>query len=126
MTIVGMTEKEQVIGFKIQDDLVAQGTMDKATAEQYAAVCLERARAYRDKIATMQIPLYLTVWASEMALKTGKAIAKANHNYLPWIAAFLVTRYGEAVESWPDALTEKDVQRARDWKLKGLPKSFIA
>lgn len=126
MRIEGMTEQEQMIGFKIQDDLVARGTMDEATAVHYAAVCLERARAYQAKIATMKIPLYLSAWASDMASKTGKGFVKAHHNYLPWLDAFLVSRYGEAVEHWPNELTEKDVQRARDWKLKGLPKSFIA
>lgn len=126
MRIEGMTEQEQMIGFKIQDDLVARGTMDEATAQQYAVTCIERARLYQAKIATMKIPLYLTVWATEMISLTGKAIVKAHHNYLPWLDAFLVSRYGEAVEHWPNELTEKDVQRARDWKLKGLPKSFIA
>lgn len=126
MRIEGMTEQEQMIGFKIHDELVEQGTMDDATAVQYAAVCLERARAYQAKIAAMKIPLYLTVWVAEMVSRTGKTLVKAHHNYLPWLDAFLVSRYGEAVEVWPNDLTEKDVQRARDWKLKGLPKAFIA
>lgn len=120
-----MNQQEQVIAFNIQDELVAGGTMDEATAERYAGVCIERARAYQAKLATMQVPLYLTVWATEMAAKTGKALIKAHHNYLPWLAAFVVSRYGEAVEAWPAELTERDVQRAREWKLKGLPKSFI-
>lgn len=126
MQISEMTQREQVLYFNIQDELVANRTMEESTAAEYAAMCLERARAYQAKIATMLIPLYLTGWASEMAAKTGKALVKAHHNYLPWLDAFLVSRYGEAVEHWPNELTEKDMQRARDWKLKGLPKSFIA
>lgn len=121
-----MNQHEQVIAFNIHDELVAGGTMDEATAERYAGVCIARARAYQAKIATMQIPLYLAVWVKEMEAKSGKALIKAHHNYLPWLAAFCVSRYGEAVEHWPAELTERDVQRAREWKLKGLPKSFIA
>lgn len=121
-----MTQQEQVLAFNIEDELVATGTMDEATAKRYAATCIDRARAYQAKIASMSIPLYLTVWAKEMQAKTGKALVRAHHNYLPWLAAFLVSRYGEAVEHWPMELTERDVQRAREWKLKGLPASFVA
>lgn len=121
-----MTQQEQVIAFNIQDELVANGTMDEATAQRYAGTCIERARAYQEKIATMTIPLYLTVWAKEMEVKSGKGLVKAHHNYLPWLAAFLVSRYGEAVEQWPVELSERDIQRAREWKLKGLPTAFIA
>lgn len=126
MQISEMTQREQVLYFNVQDELVANRTMEESTAAEYAAVCIERARAYRAKIAAMKIPLYLTAWASDMTGRTGKSLVKAHHNYLPWLDAFLVSRYGEAVEHWPDELTEKDLQRARDWKLKGLPKSFIA
>lgn len=116
MTFADMTPQEQVTYFGIQDELVKNSTMDEATAKDYAAVCIERARAYQATIQAMTIPLYLTVWANEMAAKTGKAVVKVHHNYLPWLDAFLVTRYGEAVEHWPATLTEQDVERARDWK----------
>lgn len=123
LTIAEMTEQEQVLAFKIEDELVATRTMDERTAHEYAAVCIERARAYAQRILTMSIPLYLQAWALEMAATSGKTVIKVHHNYLPWLAAFLVVRYGEAVEHWPDALTEKDLQRARDWKAgKGVPK----
>jgi len=126
MTITGMSGQEQVLCFQIQDEVVANRTMDEAAAKEYSAICIERARTYQAKMATMQIPLYLTVWAADMQSRTGKAFVKAHHNYLPWIAALLVSRYGETGEHWPETVTEKDLQRARDWKLKGLPKSFIA
>lgn len=116
MTFTDMTPQEQVMCFRIQDELVANGTMDEATAKAYAALCIERARAYQAKVQAMTVPLYLTVWANEMAVKMGKAVVKVHHNYLPWLEAFLVTRYGEAVEHWPAAVTEQDVERARDWK----------
>lgn len=121
-----MTEQEQVIAFNIEDTLVSNGTMDEATAKQYAATCIERAQAYEAKIKTMQMPLYLDVWVKEMEARTGKVRIKAHHNLLPWLAAFLVSRYGEAVEHWPDTVTERDVQRAREWKLNGLPGGFVA
>lgn len=121
MTLAEMTELEQVRCFQIQDNLTASRTMDETTAQHYAGLCIERARQYDEKIATMQLPLYLTVWAKEMAAKTGKAVVKMHHNYLPWIAAFFVSRYGEAVAAWPDRLTEQDLKRAREWKTKGLP-----
>lgn len=116
LTITEMTEQEQVLLFKIEDELVSNRTMDEATAKQYAATCIERARAYATRLMTMSVPLYIQTWAVEMAVATGKTVIKVHHNYLPWLAAFLVVRYGEAVEHWPDSLTEKDLQRARDWK----------
>lgn len=124
MTLAEMTEQEQVRCFQIQDDLTASRTMDEATASKYAGICIERARQYAEKVAAMKLPLYLTVWAKEMAVKTGKAMVKAHHNYLPWVEAFLVSRYGEAVEHWPSSLSERDLQRAREWKTKGLPTAF--
>lgn len=126
MTLADMSGQEQVLHFQIQDELVAGRIMDESTAAQYAALCNERARAYQAKIATMQISPYFTVWATQMEMKTGKALVKAHHNYLPWMAAFLVSRYGEAVEHWPETLSEKDLQRAREWKTHGLPTAFIA
>lgn len=126
ITVEAMTEQEQVRWFRIQDELVANRVMDEATAAIYAGTCIERARAYQVKLGAMQIPLYLTVWASEMAAKTGTAVIKAHHNYLPWIPAFLVSRYGEAVEHWPDTLSGRDLERARDWKIKGMPSGFAA
>lgn len=126
MELTAMTDQEQVRCFQIQDELIAARTMDETTAGQYARLCIDRARQYEDKIATMTVPLYLSVWAKDMAAKTGKALVKAHHNYLPWIAAFLVSRYGEAVEHWPDRLSEQDLKRAREWKMKGLPAAFVA
>lgn len=126
MDLTQMTEQEQVQYFTIQDDLAANRTMEEGPAAAYAAVCIERARAYQAKISTLAVPLYLTQWAMEMAAKTGKARVKAHHNYLPWLAAFLVSRYGEAVEHWPGELSERDIHRAREWKLKGLPSNFVA
>jgi hypothetical protein len=116
VTVTGMTPEEQVTYFSIQDELVENRTMEEATAKDYAATCIERARAYQERIQAMTIPLYLTVWAKEMAARHGKAVVKVHHNYLPWIAAFLVARYGEAVDCWPETLSEKDRERAREWK----------
>lgn len=124
-TLTDMTPQEQVTYFGIQDELVKNRTMDEATAQAYAAVCIERARAYQAKIQAMTIPLYLTVWASEMAAQTGKAVVKVHHNYLPWLAALLVARYGEAVEHWPETTSADDLKRAREWKTglgRGLSK----
>lgn len=124
MTLMEMTDQEQVRYFKILDELVETRVMDESTAKQYASLCVARARAYGAKLASMSIPAYFIVWASDMAARTGKAEVKAHHNYLPWLEAFLVSRYGEAVEHWPETLSEKDFERTRDWKVRGLPKSF--
>jgi len=40
-------------------------------------------------------------------------------NQLPWITALMVVRYGEAIDFWPDAFDEKDLDRAIEWKDKG-------
>lgn len=117
LTVAEMTQQEQVRCFQIEDELVAARVMDAATATAYAAVCIERVRAYEAKLQTMQVALYLRAWALEMAaLHGGKTVIKVHHNYLPWLAGFLVTRYGEAVDAWPDATTDEDVKRAREWK----------
>ena len=116
LTLAEMTQQEQVRCFQIEDELVASRVMTEADAKLYARICIERARAYEAKIQTMTVALYLTTWALEMAALHGKAVIKVHHNYLPWLAGFLVTRYGEAVESWPDATTGEDLKRAREWK----------
>lgn len=117
MTLTEMIGQEQVLYFRIQDELMANRTMDEANAKAYAATCLERARAYAAHLTVMELPPYLKVWATDMAASSGKNLVKAHHNYLPWLAAFLVVRYGEAVEHWPVALTELDLERAHDWKI---------
>lgn len=122
LTITDMTEQEQVRCYRIEDELVAARVMDEATAHAYAAVCIERSRAYDAKIQAMTIPLYLRTWAMEMAVLKSCTEIKVHHNYLPWLAALLVTRYGEAVEHWPDTCSEDDLRRAREWKTKGLPR----
>jgi len=116
MQITDMTDAEQVRHFKIQDDLTESRVMDERTAKEYARVCCERARAYTAHLQTMALPAYLHVWAAEMTAKHQKSLVKVHHNYLPWIQALLVVRYGEAVEHWPATVTEQDIERAREWK----------
>jgi hypothetical protein len=116
LTVATMTQQELVRCFAIEDELVAARTMDEATAKAYAALCIERARGYAARLTTMTIPLYLTTWAAQMAATHGVAEVKVHHNYLPWLAAFFVVRYGEAVEHWPETISEKDLERARKWK----------
>lgn len=126
LTLAEMTQHEQVRCFQIEDELTASRAMDEATAKAYAVTCIERARAYDAKIQTMTIGLYLTTWALEMAARRGKTVVKVHHNYLPWLAGLLVTRYGEAVDSWPAVTSEDDLRRAREWKTKGIPSVVIA
>ncbi len=126
LTIPEMTEQEQILCFKIEDELIANRVMEEITAKAYAAVCIERARAYEAKLATMNVAAYLRAWAMEMAALRGKPLLKVYHNYLPWLAGFLVTRYGEAVESWPESTTADDLRRAREWKTgkgRGFPRT---
>lgn len=117
LTMNELTDAEQVRYFQIQDELVANRVMDERTAKDYAAVCCERARAYAQHLATMAVPAYLHLWAAEMAAQHQKAAVKVHHNYLPWLAALLAVRYGEAVEHWPATVTEQDIERAREWKV---------
>lgn len=125
LTMQELTDAEQVQAFKIEDELVANGTMDEASAKVYAVVCIERARAYAETIRAMTIPLYLRTWASEMAVRHATTEIKVHHNYLPWLEGLLVTRYGEAVEHWPAACSDDDVRRAREWKTKGVPMAVV-
>lgn len=116
LTLAEMTQQEQVRCFQIEDELVASRVMTEADAKLYAPICIERARSYEMKIASMTIHPYFQTWVLEMATAKGKLLVKCHHNYLPWLAAFLVTRYGEAVESWPDQTSADDLKRAREWK----------
>lgn len=116
LTTSDMTDGELTRCYQIEDELVEARTMDQTTAKQYAAVCIERARVYAARLTTMMMPSYLSVWANEMAAATGKSSVKVHHNYLPWLEALMVVRYGEDASCWPAAVTEKDVERARRWK----------
>lgn len=125
MTRSEMSMAEQVTAFRIEDELVANRVMEEATAAQYAGVCIARARDYAAHLATMAVHPYLQIWAIEMTSKHGTATPKVHHNYLPWIAALMVARYGEAVASWPAATSDDDVKRAREWKTgggRGMPR----
>lgn len=117
-----MTPAEQVRAITIEDELLDGRVMDSTTAKSYAVTCIERARAYLVQITRMELHPYLTVWASEMEKKHTRATIKVHHNYLPWLSALLVVRYGEAVDQWPSASTEKDLERARRWKHGEQPK----
>jgi len=116
LTRADLTDQEQLRELTIQDRLLAHRVMGKADARTYALICLERARAYAAHVQTMTLPTYLRQWAQEMAKDSGKSRILVHHNELPWVEAFLVVRYGEAVSAWPLRVTERDLQRARDWK----------
>ena len=111
-----LTEQEQLRELTIHDRLLTHHAMGIADARTYALICIERARAYAAHVQAMKVHPYLRIWVQDMVAHSGKARIFVYHNYLPWLEAFMVVRYGEAVGAWPMTLTEKDVQRARDWK----------
>lgn len=120
-TLDGMTPAEQTLAFQIEDELLDGQIMDPQSVKGYAAVCIERARAYAAHFATMDIHPYLILWSVEMEKKYGRTTVKVHHNYLPWLSALMVVRYGEAVEHWPAVASEKDVEKARAWRRGAQP-----
>lgn len=120
-TLDGMTPAEQTLAFQIEDELLDVKAMDAQSVKGYAALCIERARAYAAHFATMDLHPYLLLWSAEMEKKYGRATVKVHHNYLPWLSALMVVRYGEAVEHWPVEATEKDVEKARAWRRGAQP-----
>lgn len=98
---------------------------DLTPAEQnalpYPELCRLRRQAYAAHAATMQVPEALTAWAATMERRHRNPKVQAWANQVPWLVALLIVRYGEAVEHWPDAFTEKDVQRAMEWAGGKIP-----
>jgi hypothetical protein len=121
LTLDGMTPAEQTLAFQIEDELLDAQAMDPQSVKGYAAVCIERARAFAAHFATMEIHPYLLVWSAEMEKKHKRTTVKCHHNHLPWLSALMVVRYGEAVEHWPAAVSEKDIEKARAWRRGAQP-----
>lgn len=80
----------------------------------YAQLCALRREAYRAHVAQLHAP-ELTAAAARLAEVYGPA-AKAHHNAVPWDVAFLIGRYGEAIEHWPTSLTTEDLARLAQWE----------
>jgi hypothetical protein len=74
-----------------------------------------RRAAYDAELASMTVPAELAAWAERMELRFGFTV-RVWFNRLPWLAAFLVVRYGEAIDKWPDDFHEADVTRALEWE----------
>jgi hypothetical protein len=72
-----------------------------------------RREAWREHAAAIATP-DSAAWADLMAATHGPAV-KIWHNALPWASAYLVSRYGEDVEQWPDALGDDDAARMAGW-----------
>lgn len=60
---------------------------------------------------------------AEMTERHGKW-ALAHNNIVTWPEAFMVGRYGEAVDFWPDALTADDLRRIERWDVLGFPEGI--
>lgn len=121
------TDDEQVRFIKIKKALVANRVMDAHNANEYAGTCIERARAYDTKLLSMPVAAYLKEWAKEMTAQHETPFTKCHHNYLPWLAALMVVRYGEAVDQWeplreadPDH-DQADIDRALRWQAGNVP-----
>lgn len=57
----------------------------------------------------------LSEFAEQMATRYGARVI-VWHNVVSWAVAFLIGRYGEAIEHWPDELSDGDRQRLADWQ----------
>jgi len=100
-------------------------TLSDYTAEEqaklaYPDLCKLRRQAYAAHAATIPVPAALDGWAATMTKRHGPKV-QVWANQVPWIVALLVVRYGEAVDHWPAAFTDKDVDRAARWAQGDIP-----
>lgn len=95
----------------------------------YPQLCALRRQAWAEHVDSMDDESYakLTELREIKTTQYGPA-AKAIHNVVPWDIAFMVSRYGEEVKAhetnigWPTTLTEADLTRLAQWKVKGAEK----
>lgn len=79
-----------------------------------------RREAYERKIQSINIPAIVRLWATRQEGRFGP-IVKVHHNFMPWLAAFMVVRYGEEPAHWPNQLTAEDEQRVNTWDTNRNP-----
>jgi hypothetical protein len=80
----------------------------------------ERRAAYQQHLDKYPaIRAKLASFVSEMVSQRQNAKVKMWANVLPWDQAFLVARYGEAVEQWPTDIGDGDELRAWRWVQQG-------
>lgn len=125
LTRADLTQVELHRAMLLEDRLLAKRIMPPAVAAEYVLTCIMRARSYAAHLQVMTIPLYLREWVKTMIQASGKTRLIVHHNELSWLEAFMVVRYGEAVEHWPMTLTKEDVERAHKWKNGKIPGAIM-
>lgn len=99
---------------------------DELLTLDYQQVLRLRKEAYAEHVAEVKVPASVKAWAKRMAKLHGEngqdlEEVKVWHNYLPWVEALLVVRYGEDPMQWPTEFTEADEQRAQQWENGSMP-----
>lgn len=80
----------------------------------YPEVCRLRRAAYTEHLDQHGLREALAEFRAAMEANHG-ALAQAWHNVVPWDVAFMVGRYGEAIDYWPTELSEADAARLKEW-----------
>jgi hypothetical protein len=99
-------------------------TPDEQNRLDYTVLCALRRKAYGEYVGGMLLDPVVRGWASAMAAKYGPKV-RVHANALPWLEALLVVRYGEAIDHWPTELSEKDLNRAKEWALGKIPANVV-
>jgi len=93
--------------------------------KEYARICAERMKMFREHIAQMEVPPELAAWASAMEQKYGSK-AKVWCHDCDYITALMIVRYGEDVSHWPEEFSNNDIDRALTWyQGKNVPHAVV-
>jgi len=95
-------------------------TPEEQNTMPYEDLCKLRRQAWAAHLATMTPDEKLLAWEATMVKRHGPKV-QAHANALPWLTALMVVRYGEAINFWPEAFSEKDLRRAIEWKDGQVP-----
>lgn len=127
------------------DALLAMAARDRGAG--YADVKALRRAAFIAYVAQMPAEPRLLAWAARMTDAHGPLVGlhfhgrhhetsrPEPHGALPWLAALLVVRYGEAPYTlvnkvrtffWPASWTEDDIDRAGKWELGKQPEGAFS
>lgn len=84
----------------------------------YPEVSRRRREEYRETAERITFPPEAEERIARLEAAYGPVV-KAWHNLVPWRIGFLVGKYGENPQKWPDALGDADVERLRQMTDRG-------
>lgn len=101
--------------------LLLSMTQEEMNAMPYERLCNLRMAAFKDHVASIEIPPQLSAWSAVMHSKYGARVKLWHMIYDSFLVALMVVRYGEDCGQWPEAFSAEDIKRAQDWELGKTP-----